>query len=142
MMKELMEKYRWLKEHNFETEAEKVWTEEYIYNIFDNLTREDFEKEIDFLDDYIHYLKIKYHQLFEYDEEESEYAFSPQELYRLWLEKDEISLYSVLADCTDEYIQEVLNCWISREYEKDAILLLANYKNKREAFRGDTLEDF
>lgn len=133
MKKDLMEKYRHLKEHNFEVPAEKVWTEEYIANILDSMTKEDLEKEIDFLDDYVYFLKLSYHKLFEYDEEESELAFSPQEIYRLWLEKD-MALYDVLSECTDDYIQDVIEYWVARQYDQEAIKMLADYKTKRIEF--------
>lgn len=135
---ELYKAYKDLQSHKFKDECEMIPYNENIYNILQEMTEEEINNEINFLEKYSNLLKKQKFYLF--DDIQGEYvfkdeivAFSPVDIYRLWIEKD-MAIYDVISKCSDDYLQEVIEFWVASQYDVKAVEMLAHYKSMRKEF--------
>lgn len=140
MRKDLFEAYMNYQDSFFDDDYTKVKMKSKLFDTFAHYSKEEIKEEIADLRSYIDFLKKQnfYENEYKFIEEakkelDSEIAFNPVEIYRLYLEKD-LAIYSVLSQCTDEYLKEVIKTWIAFEYDTEAIMLVANYMNQKKRF--------
>ena len=137
---ELFKAFKEAETKEFKNPTEKIWTDEHMYNCLQEMNEEDFVNEIALAYKYIDFLRKQQFYLFEdFNEEDEAVAFTPQNIYRLWLEKD-MCIYDVIAECTDEYLDDVIGYWIVKQYDPAAVEMLAHYRSKRAEFIGDKNE--
>ena len=146
MKKDLIEAYTDYQDSLFDDDYTKLKLQNKLVDIFTKYTKEEIKEEISNLESYIDFLKKQNFYTHEYKfieeakAEIEELAFNPIEIYRLYLEKD-LAIYSVLSQCTDDYLKEVIKVWVAYEYDAEAIMLVVNYMDQKKRFSDEKSEE-
>ena len=137
MKKDLFEAYLDLQDSLFDDDYTKIKIKKNFENTFNKYTEEELKEELQDLEIYVRFLKKQIFYTFDYKEvEEGIIAFNPEEIYKLYLEKD-LAIYNVLSECTDDYIKEVIKFFVAHDYDDQAIMLLANFMRQRSEFKNE-----
>lgn len=135
MKKDLIEAYDEYKDSLVDDTYVQLKAKKDFEDTFSKYTQEELKDEIVDLEIYAHFLKKQIFYTFDYKEPEDyeNLAFTPQEIYRLYLEKD-LAIYSVLSECTDDYLRDVVRFFVANDYDDEAIMMIANYMNQKQRF--------